>query len=104
VLLLALVSSLPLIGWVFNAGALFLGLGAILTMFLERVRTLRETLPTTPPLAYESVATAPSATEILLPPPSATVPATTDVPALPPLGGTGTDNLPEGFDWRFFDT
>lgn len=48
-ILLGLAVSLPFIGWIINAAALFLGLGSILTLLLERFRDMRENTPPVPP-------------------------------------------------------
>ncbi len=79
-LLLALLSALPLVGWLVVALAAFFGLGAILTLVqsqLDRARAARAT-PNHPQAARQ------------LPPPSID-----DTPQL----GPGQDNLPEGFRW-----
>jgi hypothetical protein len=95
VTLLALLGSLPTIGWVINAVALFLGLGAILTVIQGEMRALRDNVAHTAPVYYaegESDATADeTAISVTMPPPmlEARVPE------------PGMDNLPPGFtlDW-----
>jgi hypothetical protein len=92
ILLLAITASLPAIGWLFNALALVLGLGAILIMVQARLRTFRETL-VTPTAPYKR-------------PYMPAVPPTLNAPQqarhLPPprMEDTpGMENLPEGFEW-----
>lgn len=80
VVLLALASSLPYVGWLINALAAFLGLGAILTLIqrqLEIARSANTPEPKRPEEARQ------------LPPP-----VIDDQPRAP-----GTDNLPDGFRW-----
>ncbi|MCU0511329.1 MAG: hypothetical protein MUE40_02040 [Anaerolineae bacterium] len=103
--LLALLTALPVVGWLFNAGALFLGLGAILSILLERGRTLREQAAAPPPVVMPSPAVVQSyellpARGLLLsePPARPILP-----PPPPPPAPPGMDNLPPGFDPRFFD-
>lgn len=79
-LVLALLSALPLVGWLVIALAVFFGLGAMLTLVqsqLDRTRAARA-MPHHPQQARQ------------LPPPSLD-----DTPAL----GPGMENLPEGFHW-----
>lgn len=93
---LAVLASLPGIGWVFNALTLVLGLGAILILLQEQIRTIRErdatpryTYPMSYPGSLPIVTPAPAQTENVLPPPA-------DYPdPMPP----GMDDLPEGFRW-----
>lgn len=79
VLILAVISSLPMIGDVFNALALFLGLGAILTLVQRELDHARHPTPTR----------ARSAGTLQIPPP-----ILEDLPS-----GPGMDNLPDGFKW-----
>lgn len=84
--LLALFASLPLIGWMFNAMALFLGLGAILVTILTQIRQLRETTAAPAPVYYGAD------TVVLTPTPHFPPPILEDQPR-------GMDNLPDGFKW-----
>ncbi|MEO1287988.1 MAG: polymer-forming cytoskeletal protein [Chloroflexota bacterium] len=112
VFLLALTSSLPIVGIVVDAVSLFLGLGAIMLVITDQFERIRSvTIPSgnetwyTPSPAiirehrYPSRiehATMPKAT-----PPLETAP-TEKLPS-PNAPNHGTDNLPDGFDWSFFD-
>ena len=92
VALLAFFASLPVVGFLFNAGALFMGLGAIAGAALESLGKIRyRQLRGAEPARY---AARPAQT----PPPAAPI-------ALPPIArGNGLDNLPDGFDpERFFE-
>jgi hypothetical protein len=83
VALLAVLYSLPLVGWFLSALSAFLGLGALLLIVRGQVRVIRD---------------APG-TRIRL------IPRLRDIPQIPPpiLGDStqppGMDNLPEGFQW-----
>ena len=85
VTLLAFFASLPVVGFLFNAGALFMGLGAIAGAALEsvakfRLRQLR---------SDEPVAQSPAPTPALI--------------RLPPIArGAGLNDLPPGFDPELF--
>lgn len=99
-LLVTIAGTIPIVGWIFPALALFLGLGAILSVIRAQFRRLRE-------VGANSITTITSA-----PPP---LPYPANQPALPyfPEDATrfappiidhterpiGTDNLPPGFDW-----
>ena len=93
VALLSLFASLPVVGFLFNAGALFVGLGAIAGAALEslqkfRLRQLRSAVP-----AAYAASPAPQS------PKSATASPAAAPLALPPIArGIGLDDLPEGFD------
>lgn len=82
VVLLALISSLPLVGFIVNALAAFFGLGAMLNIAQTQLARAREAViipePTHPEQARQ------------LPPP-----AIEDKPLL----GPGMDDLPDGFRW-----
>lgn len=83
VVLLSVFASLPVVGWLISALAVFFGLGAILTLLqeeLERMRSRSQTkaVPVTSSIEAKAV-----------PPPSID-----DEPA-----DIGTQNLPEGFQW-----
>jgi len=101
VIALALLTSIPVIGWVFNATALFFGLGTLFNALSERFRRMRDVPP--PPAAHPLVATPPAAA----PPPRPRITVTplppSTPPALNPPAGLGTDNLPDGFDFHFFE-
>lgn len=75
----ALLASLPIVGWIINLLTVFLGVGALITAFSERRRAVLIYYPP-PPLA-------PVDTEAVPPP----IEDLTSVP--------GTDNLPPGFNW-----
>lgn len=80
IIVLALFTSLPIVGWLINALALFLGLGAILTLLqekLEQARAVRTTVPSDSSEAEQ------------VPPPMIDDSSTTP----------GSENLPEGFKW-----
>jgi hypothetical protein len=87
VLLLALVASLPVIGWVFNAFAVFLGLGAILTVTQAEIRAFRDLSFTTAPVYYPDTDVA----TITMPPPMLEE----------RVKAPGMENLPEGFDFTW---
>lgn len=86
--LLAIFASLPSVGWLFNALALFLGLGAILHVTLNWLRTVREG-------AVNRYAAAGTNAETVIMPLSAAPPPMIDEKPLP----RGMENLPEGFSW-----
>lgn len=99
-LVLALLASLPLIGWILNALAAFLGLGSIITYIQQQLDRVRESsasaqtrvtvgiptgappLPDDPPY-HRPVLPAPSMPDFQ-----------SDAP-----NGPGMDNLPDGFSW-----
>jgi cytoskeletal protein CcmA (bactofilin family) len=81
--------SLPVIGWVFNALALFLGVGAIISVIqLELLRFREQSTSNLSPRTYYAAELPPS-----LPPP----PALSQQPRAP-----GMDNLPDGFNFDFW--
>jgi hypothetical protein len=80
VAVLALLSSLPFVGWLVNALALFLGLGAILTLLHEELQRTR--------MQLQGVTAGSTIQGQPVPPP------VTDEPRDP-----GLENLPEGFHW-----
>lgn len=94
VVIFGVLVSLPVVGWVFNALALFLGVGAIISVIQRELLRFRE--QSTSNLAtrtYYAAELPPS-----LPPP----PALSQQPRAP-----GMDNLPDGFNfdfWRDQDT
>ena len=103
VFVLALLAALPAIGFLFNAAALFMGLGAITSVFLEWLQYMRDT-------TYGNVR-ASQAGQTTLPPrymPESEISAispTTDTQVRylpPPSSDIGLKNLPEGFDADFF--
>jgi hypothetical protein len=87
--LLALLSPLPIIGWIINALALFLGLGAVMIGAQSQFRVYRDVGPAvplrvTPPLL-------PRRPEVVR-------------PFAPPMmddhsQSVGMENLPDGFTW-----
>lgn len=97
VALLSLLASLPVVGFLFNAGALFMGLGAIAGATLDGLQKLRlRQLQDVEPTGY-SRSSAPSAQ------PAEAAPAAVAPIALPPVArGVGLDDLPEGFDPGLF--
>ncbi len=89
--LLAFFASLPVVGFLFNAGALFMGLGALAGVALESMQNLRlRRLRGTEPANFAPApAPFPAAAPLSLPPIAAEI---------------GLDNLPEGFDpEQFFE-
>jgi hypothetical protein len=86
--ILALISPLPIIGWIINALALFLGLGAIVIALQGQLRTYRDTPMVMPPPFRPSVSAGLGSTRRLPPP------LLDDQPK-----GVGMDNLPDGFTW-----
>ncbi len=91
VLILAIIGSLPAIGWVFNAVALFIGLGALLAVLQTQIRTVRETVTPVPARKpHHPIPQLPRHPQEAqqLPPPII------DSRPLP----RGMDNLPEGFE------
>jgi hypothetical protein len=75
----AMLSSLPIVGWIINLLTVFLGVGTLITAFSERRRAVLIYYPP-PPLAHVDTEAVPPPIEDL-----------TSVP--------GTDNLPPGFNW-----
>ena len=93
VALLSLFASLPVIGFLFNAGALFMGLGAISGAALEWLQKLRLGARS----SAQSTGYAPDSRPKAQP--SASSPSPDSPIALPPIArGLGLDDLPEGFD------
>lgn len=103
VIFLAFLAALPAIGFFFNAAALFMGLGAITSIFLEWLQFLRDTTYTNTrspqfersslPARYVPTADLPL------------IPATPDSDAyrlLPSSDPIGMQDLPEGFDPDLF--
>ncbi len=93
VVIVALLNSIPVIGWVINALTAFVGLGAILLIVQARAETARDAAL---PKRYVAVQppTLPrraDAPERMLIPPPPPIDTNTD-----PLG---MDNLPDGFHW-----
>ena len=110
VLVLALLSSLPVLGWVVNALALFLGLGTLLNVVLQRVQTMRDSgTGALSPAWYNDPQPAPEDMPVMQPRrpipianPSPSYPQRPRVPSLPP-STPGMQNLPEGFSFDFFN-
>ncbi len=91
VFILAIIAALPIIGWVANALSLFLGLGAILIFLLEYGGRLRWASPR---YQYSSADPSPYArarSQLL------------DTPYTVDDAPLGMQNLPEGFDFSFFE-
>ncbi|MEO8611584.1 MAG: polymer-forming cytoskeletal protein [Chloroflexota bacterium] len=89
VALLALLSPLPVIGWIINALALFLGLGAVMIGAQSQFRVYRDVGPAVPLRVMPPLL--PRRPEAVRPFP-------------PPMiddhsHSVGTENLPEGFTW-----
>lgn len=104
-LTLAVLVSLPTVGWIFNALALFLGLGAALLVLIEYLQQVRGVVPQPPSTPY-----ARSALRVAIPNgpmlPTMSESLRTATPSLP-FGKPdlpGMENLPPGFDPdRFFN-
>jgi hypothetical protein len=106
--LVSIVAALPVIGILVNAMALFLGLGAILNVVIASFRRVRDAAPSPSPIWYtpspailrerrsttETGAIVDSNPPLFVPPPI-------EEQTKPPL--PGAQNLPEGFDWSFFE-
>jgi hypothetical protein len=86
--ILALISPLPIIGWIINSVALFLGLGAIVITFQGQLRAYRDTPVVMPPPFRPAVSGGLGSSRRLPPPLSDDHPK-----------GVGMENLPEGFTW-----
>jgi hypothetical protein len=89
VLILAVLSSLPQVGWVANALALFFGLGAILTVIQAEFRSIGDEPLRTAPVYYPSTQTSTKPA----PPVNRPAPLLEERASSP-----GMDNLPGGFD------
>lgn len=93
--LLSMSSAVPVVGWIFTAIALFLGLGAILSVLRTQFQRLRETpAPPQPPTTYyqtEPISVLPYFPEDAI---RYTPPLLEERPR-----SLGMDNLPPGFDW-----
>lgn len=105
VIIMAFLMSLPAIGFLFNATTLFMGLGAITSVFLEWLQQLRDT-------TYSNVRTA-RPDHVPLPPrflaevevPQLPLQSDNRPPSLPPPSDEiGLHDLPDGFDPDFFFT
>ena len=132
VFMLALIVSLPVIGWLFNAATLFLGLGTILNVLLDQFRRIRDSAPTAvPDYAPSPVVTRPHRIRPDTPhyrieripveasdDPSPTsddddhiirptiIPTKLDAPDTPKTADMlppGMSDLPDGFDFSFFE-
>jgi hypothetical protein len=91
VLILALLSSLPQVGWIVNALALFFGLGAILTVIQAEFGSIGDAPLRTAPVYYPST-------------PMPTVSVNNAVPLLEERASSpGMDNLPNGFDLEWLN-
>ncbi len=94
VLVLSLIGSLPVVGLIFNALALFLGLGAVLSVTVEQINVWRQVSPPTNGTTTAAAAATSSPAYHQPAPPPLSQP-------LPP--GPGMENLPEGFSFRWWD-
>jgi hypothetical protein len=96
VLILAVLSSLPQVGWVVNALALFFGLGAILTVIQAEFRSIGDEALRTAPVYYPAGQTSTV--------PMVTLHTPTSVPLLEERAtAPGMDNLPQGFDIQWLN-
>jgi hypothetical protein len=85
-LFISLLASIPYIGWIFNAFALFLGLGAVLHALQQQIDG--------------TLSPAPTSARPYIPEDSQRLPYFPEEPEqAPPSTGPGTTDLPEGFDW-----
>lgn len=94
---LAIVTSLPVIGFVFNAGALFLGSGAIAIVTVDWMQSFRTEnyASTRPPIVNRG-----DAEDAMQDSGVTEIPA--NAPMLPSGRELGLANLPQGFDPDFF--
>jgi len=95
-LALSIVTSIPIVGWGFNALALFLGLGAILAVLraqMKRFMAASNSGPAPPPARY-TTQTLPRLPYFPEDARRFAPPIIDDPPQTP-----GTENLPQGFDW-----
>lgn len=96
-LALAIVASIPVVGWAFNALALFLGLGAILAVLRAQIKRFvaasSSSGPPPPPARY-TTQTLPRLPYFPEDARQFAPPIIDDPPQTP-----GTENLPQGFDW-----
>ena len=106
VVVISILAALPAIGFVFNAAALFMGLGAITNVALEWLQVVRDT-------TYQNVRANRVRERAPLPPryvPKSDEPQLPPQPSPPkfllppPSDSLGLSNLPEGFDPDFFFT
>ncbi len=105
VVILAFLAALPAIGFLFNAAALFMGLGAITSIFLEWLQFLRDNTYST----AHSPQVEPSSRLPQFPQPTdvGLLPERSDInsPVLPPPSNDiGMKDLPDGFDPDLFFT
>ncbi len=112
VFFIAVLISLPIIGIILNAILLFLGLGAILIAVLAQIDRFRNSTPSPRPAWYTPSPSiirerhfAGDLQQANFPQVSGTPTAmldgaSDDIDDEPPIG---VDNLPEGFDWTFFE-
>lgn len=112
VFIVSILISLPMIGIILNAMVLFLGLGAMLIAVLAQIERFRSSAPSPRPAWYTpspsvirehrfrgdlQQASLPQASST----PTAMLDGSSDADSdFPP---PGTENLPEGFDWEFFE-
>jgi hypothetical protein len=98
--MLAILVSLPNIGWVFNALALFFGLGAILLVGTEQLQQVRGVTPapTSAPYAPNALRVSVPVVPLVTGIPDSARPATPTLPPSQAESSPGMDNLPPGFD------
>lgn len=99
VIIFAFFAALPGVGFVFNAAALFMGLGSILNVLLEWLQSLRDN-------SYANT-WSPTPSSVDMPPrlmPSQQPPLPSPTIRIPPKSpeNIGMQDLPEGFDADFF--
>ncbi len=87
IFLLSIVVSLPVVGIIVSAVTAFMGLGAILIVLNNQLRSLRETVPA--PALRTSYSTAVRRSDARSLPP----------PLIDDQGTPGMNNLPAGFEW-----
>ena len=98
--LLAMVASLPVVGFLFNAGALFMGLGAIASALMEWLHALRAGQIRSLDAAGYTQSSRPEDRRDFTNEPLAQPNA---LPRLPmPTADLGLEDLPDGFDPDFF--
>gem|GEM_PF-811170 len=106
VVVISMLAALPAVGFLFNASALFMGLGAITNVVLEWLQSIRDN-------TYQNVRSPRVENRAPLPPrfvPKADDTQLSELPAPsqyllpPPSNSLGLKDLPEGFDPDFFFT
>jgi len=103
VVILAFLTALPAIGFVFNAAALFMGLGAITSIFLEWLQFLRDNTYTGGQVSHVEQASHPPQLAPNAPVNLLSNSSDTKRPVLPPpADDVGMKDLPDGFDPDLF--